>query len=172
MQPPHEKKKKRKKVKEAGKSCKILLEGRFGSYHWWWIHVEFLGTSLANRLIPTVQLLKPMGAGTSTCFFALVIFYFIEVIRGGLIIYTACSPDIFEWSVFVGSYGWLVNLLLFCCQRFSLPRRETVNIYGTTSACVRVVWLKAVITYSFSWLQKHSIWQESRVAPQVFYLFV
>lgn len=124
-----------KKMKEAGKSCKILLEGRFGTYNWWWIHVEFLGTSLANRLIPIVKLLKPMGAGTST-FFALVIFYFIEVIRKGLIIYTACSPDIFEWSVFVGSYGWLVNLLLFCCQRFSLPCQEAVNIYCTTSVCV------------------------------------
>lgn len=48
--------------------CNILLEGKFGSYQWWWIHVVFPGTGLANRLIPTVKLLKPMGSGTSTCF--------------------------------------------------------------------------------------------------------
>lgn len=61
-------------------------------------------------------------------FFALVIFYFIVVIRRELIIYSAHSPDIFEWFIFVGSYRWLVNLLFFYCQRFSLPHRQNVNI--------------------------------------------
>lgn len=68
MQLSGRKKRKTEKWVQPCNCCNILLEGKFGSYQWWWIHVVFLGTGLANRLIPTVKLLKPTGSGTSTCF--------------------------------------------------------------------------------------------------------
>ena len=76
--------------------------------------------------------------------------YFIVVIGRELIINSAGSPDVLEWSVFVGSYRWLVNLLLFYCQRF-YSRTEELCIQSTTPACIWLLFYPyGVILHSFS----------------------
>lgn len=111
-------------------------------------------------------------------FFALVIFYFIEVISGWMNYSHRLLPwQFFEWSVLVGSHRRLVNLPLFSRQKFSavLRARRQQTHHGTTSACALFFkWLWWLILFHGSVGKKKSqnIQQESRAVPWVFhYLF-
>lgn len=86
-------------------------------------------------------------------FFALVIFYFIEVISGWMNYSHRLLPwQFFEWSVLVGSHRRLVNLPLFSRQKFSAVLRGGSK--HTTAPLQRARCLSlAVMTYSFSWFR-------------------
>lgn len=90
-----------------------------------------------------------MGARTSTCFFALVIFYLIEVISRSM---NYLDPQALVTVFGMVGFGWchrrLVNLPLFFCQRFKL--RGGSKHVAAPLLCPRVVWQMAAMTYSFS----------------------